>query len=152
MVDVYRGRLAPTRSFFEYLAYLAYFPHLMAGPIMRAEQLLPSLRAAPLLSAKRLGSGVFLILSGLLKKAVVADYLARFSDTVFAGGAGLSGFELLLGVYGYALQIYCDFSGYSDIALGSARVMGIRLMRNFDSPYSSASHQPRGPWERSPIR
>ena len=139
VVDVYRGRLAPARSFVEYLTYLAYFPHLMAGPIMRAEQLLPSLRAVPVLSAERLGSGLFLILVGLVKKAVVADYLGRFSDSVFSGGVGLSGFELLLGVYCYALQIFCDFSGYSDIALGLGRLTGVELPINFQAPYLAGS-------------
>ena len=139
VVDVYRGRLTPARNLVEYLAYLAYFPHLMAGPIMRAEQLLPSLRQTPRLDADRLGSGLFLVLSGLFKKAVVADYLARFSDTVFSGGAGLSGFELLLGVYGYACQIYCDFAGYSEIALGLGRLTGIELPPNFHAPYSACS-------------
>jgi D-alanyl-lipoteichoic acid acyltransferase DltB (MBOAT superfamily) len=139
VVDVYRGRLTPARSFVEYLAYLAYFPHLMAGPIMRAEQLLPSLRQTPRLDADRLGSGLFLVLSGLFKKAVVADSLARFSGTVFSGGAGLSGFELLLGVYGYACQIYCDFAGYSEIALGLGRLTGSELPLNFHAPYAACS-------------
>jgi alginate O-acetyltransferase complex protein AlgI len=139
VVDVHRGRLQPTRRFLEYLAYLAYFPHLMAGPIIRAEQLLPALRAAPELSQERLGSGLFLILSGLFKKAVVADYLARFSDSVFSGGAGLSGFELLLGVYGYAFQIYCDFAGYSEMALGLGRLTGVELPVNFQAPYAARS-------------
>jgi D-alanyl-lipoteichoic acid acyltransferase DltB (MBOAT superfamily) len=139
VVDVYRGRLQPTRRFLEYLAYLAYFPHLMAGPIIRAEQLLPALRATPELSRERLGSGLFLILSGLFKKAVVADYLARFSDTVFSGGTGLSGFELLLGVYGYAFQIYCDFAGYSEMALGLGRLTGVELPVNFRAPYAATS-------------
>ena len=139
VVDVYRGRLAPARSFVEYLAYLAYFPHLMAGPIMRAAELLPSLRQAPELDAERLGSGLFLVLSGLFKKAIVADYLARFTDTAFSGGAGLSGFELLLGVYGYAFQIYCDFSGYSELALGLGRLTGVELPLNFNAPYAAES-------------
>ncbi len=139
VVDVHRGRLQPTRRFLEYLAYLAYFPHLMAGPIIRAEHLLTSLRAAPQLNGERLGSGLFLILSGLFKKAVVADYLARFSDSVFSGGTGLSGFELLLGVYAYAFQIYCDFAGYSEMALGLGRLTGVELPVNFRAPYAASS-------------
>ena len=139
VVDVYRGRLQPTTRFVEYLAYLAYFPHLMAGPIMRAEQLLPQLRRAPRLDTERLGSGLFLLLSGLFKKAVVADYLASYADGVFSGGAGLSGFELLLGVYCYACQIYCDFSGYSEIALGLGRITGVELPLNFHAPYAATS-------------
>jgi alginate O-acetyltransferase complex protein AlgI len=138
-VDVYRGRLAPTKSFVEYVAYLSYFPHLMAGPIMRAEQLLPSLREPAPLDAERLGSGLFLILSGLFKKAIVADYLARFADGVFGGAAGLSGFEILLGVYAYAGQIYCDFAGYSELALGLGRLTGVELPVNFRAPYAASS-------------
>jgi D-alanyl-lipoteichoic acid acyltransferase DltB (MBOAT superfamily) len=139
VVDVYHRRLQPTRSFLEYLAYLAYFPHLMAGPIIRAEQLLPELRGAPVLTSERLGSGLFLILSGLFKKAVVADYLARFADSVFSGGVGLSGFELLLGVYAYAFQIFCDFAGYSEMALGLGRLTGVELPVNFRAPYAATS-------------
>lgn len=139
VVDVYRGRLQPTRSFIQYLAYLSYFPHLMAGPIVRAEQLLPDLERAPQLDSARLGSGLFLVLSGLLKKAVIADYLARYADTVFGGGAGLSGLELLLGVYAYAAQIYCDFSGYSELALGLGRICGVDLPVNFQAPYAAWS-------------
>jgi D-alanyl-lipoteichoic acid acyltransferase DltB (MBOAT superfamily) len=139
VVDVYRGRLTPTRTFWEYLGYLAYFPHLMAGPIMRAEQLLPSLRETPKFDSERLGSGLFLLLSGLVKKAIIADYLARYSDAVFSGGAGLSGFEVLLGVYGYAFQIYCDFSGYSEMAIGLGRLTGIELPTNFRAPYAAES-------------
>jgi len=139
VVDVYRGRLAPTRSFLQYLAYVSYFPHLMAGPIVRAEQLLPDLERAPRLDAERLGGGLFLMLSGLLKKAVLADYLARYVDTVFGGGAGLGGLELLLGVYAYAAQIFCDFSGYSELALGLGRICGVDLPVNFQAPYAAAS-------------
>jgi len=139
VVDVYRGRVRPTRSFIQYLAYLSYFPHLMAGPIVRAEQLLPDLERAPELGAERLGSGLFLMLTGLLKKAVIADYLARYADTVFGGGAGLSGLELLLGVYAYTAQIYCDFSGYSELALGLGRICGVDLPVNFQAPYAATS-------------
>jgi D-alanyl-lipoteichoic acid acyltransferase DltB (MBOAT superfamily) len=139
VVDVYRRQLTPARSLLEYLAYLAYFPHLMAGPIMRAAQLLPSLRQAPSFAAERVGSGLFLVLCGLFKKAIVADYLARYADTVFAGGAGLSGFELLLGIYAYSFQIYCDFAGYSEMALGLGRITGVELPVNFRAPYAAVS-------------
>jgi len=138
-VDVYRGRLEPSRNFLEYAAYLAYFPHLMAGPIMRAGDLFAELRAQKPIDASRVGSGLFLAMCGLIKKVVIADTLARFTDAVFAGASGLSGFEVLLGVYGYAFQIYCDFSGYSDIAIGLARVCGVDLPRNFLNPYAAAS-------------
>lgn len=139
VVDVYRRKLQPARSFVEYAAYLAFFPHLMAGPIMRAADLLPELRADRPLDRERVGSGVFLVLVGLAKKAIVADYLARFSDSVFAGAHGLSGFEILLGVYCYAVQIYCDFSGYSDMAIGLGRLCGVDLPTNFRSPYAATS-------------
>ncbi|HYQ14693.1 MAG TPA: MBOAT family O-acyltransferase [Polyangiaceae bacterium] len=138
VVDVYRGESKPAKSWLEYLAYLAYFPHLMAGPIMRASQLLPSLRRAPT-GSDRASAGLFLLLSGLFKKAIVADYLARYADSVFAGGAGLSGLELLLGVYAYAAQIYCDFAGYSEMALGLGRITGVELPVNFNGPYAATS-------------
>ncbi len=139
VVDVYRRRLEPTRSFVEYAAYLAYFPQLVAGPIVRAGDLLRELRQRPVLDAARVGSGLFLVLCGVVKKVMLADYLARYCDEVFGGATGLSGIETLLGVYGYALQILCDFSGYSDIALGLARLMGITLPENFRTPYAATS-------------
>ncbi len=139
VIDVYRRRLEPTRDPLEYACYLAYFPQIVAGPIVRAEELLLELRHPPRLDAERVGSGLYLVLLGLVKKAVIADYLARLSDPVFAGGVGLSGFELLLGVYGYAFQIYCDFSGYSDMAVGLGRLTGVELPENFRAPYAAAS-------------
>ena len=138
-VDVYRRRLEPARDPLEYALYLAYFPQIVAGPIVRAEDLLRELRREPRLDAGRIGAGLYLVLLGLVKKVIVADYLARFSDQVFAGGVGLTGFELLLGVYGYAFQIYCDFSGYSDMAVGLARLTGIELPENFRAPYAASS-------------
>lgn len=139
MVDVYRRRLPPCYHFGDYLAYLAFFPHLMAGPIVRAEELLPALRRPSELTAERLGSGLLLVLSGLLHKAVLSDYLARYADVVFGGGEGLSGVELALGVYAYAGQIYCDFAGYSQMALGLGRWCGVELPLNFHAPYAAVS-------------
>ncbi len=139
VVDVYRRKLEPSRSFGEYACYLAYFPQIVAGPIVRAGELLQALRKRPELQASRVGSGLFLVLCGVAKKALLADYLARFCDQVWSGAPGLTSVEIVLGVYGYALQILCDFSGYSDIAVGLGRLTGIELPENFRSPYAATS-------------
>ena len=137
---VYRGDAEPPRSYVEYLTFVAFFPTLLAGPITRAETLLPQLRSpAAALDAERGGRALFLIALGFVKKAVIADYLAiSLVDRVFELPGMYSSLEVLTGVYGYAVQIYCDFSGYSDIATGSALLLGIGLKDNFNSPYRSA--------------
>lgn len=139
LVDVYRRRIAPTSSFVEYACYLAYFPQIVAGPIVRADQLFEQLRRPGFDDATRIASGLFRVLTGVVKKAVIADYLALTVDRAFGGAAGLTGFEALLGVYAYSLQIYLDFSGYSDIAVGLGRLMGVSLPENFDTPYAARS-------------
>lgn len=140
LVDVYRGRIEPARSPLELLIFIAFFPHLVAGPIMRAHDFLPQLRPVPSLSAGDGGRAVFLLCVGLLKKAVIADLLAlNLVDRVFETPARYTSAEILVGIYGYALQIYCDFSAYSDLAIGSALLLGLRLPQNFDRPYLSRS-------------
>jgi D-alanyl-lipoteichoic acid acyltransferase DltB (MBOAT superfamily) len=139
LVDVYRRRFEPTRSFVEYATYLAYFPQIVAGPIVRADELFAELRRPDTDDPTAIASGVFRIVTGVVKKAVLADYLGLYVDRVFGGGAGLSSLELALGVYAYSLQIYLDFSGYSDIAVGLGRLMGISLPENFDTPYAARS-------------
>jgi alginate O-acetyltransferase complex protein AlgI len=141
-VDVYRRELAPAKSFLEYLLFISFFPHLVAGPIIRPRDMLPQLRAAPTLDTQKGSDGLFLIATGLLKKIVIADYLAiNIVDRVFDRTDWFSGVETLFGVYAYALQIYCDFSGYTDVAIGSALLLGYVLPKNFDSPYRSTSLQ-----------
>jgi len=138
-IDVYRGSLAAERSYFRYALFVIFFPQLVAGPIERAGHLLPQLREYHSFDPARVTSGLRLILWGLVKKMVVADNLAGFVDRAYAAPEHFSGPSLLLASVLFAYQIYCDFSGYSDIAVGSARVLGVDLMANFDRPYSAAS-------------
>ncbi len=138
VVDVYRGDLPAERHFGYFALYVSFFPQLVAGPIERATRLLPQLRAHRNPTADDLRMGLCLLLTGLFRKVVAADFAARFVDRIYALDAP-DGFAVLAGTLLFALQIYCDFSGYSEIAAGSARLMGVRLMRNFDRPYLAAS-------------
>jgi D-alanyl-lipoteichoic acid acyltransferase DltB (MBOAT superfamily) len=142
VVDVYRREIPVCRSYLRYLLFVAFFPHLVAGPIVRPAQLLPQFDAEPRLDLKEGGEGLFLIAAGLLKKVVIGDYLAiNLVDRVFDRTSSFSALETLAGVYGYALQIYCDFSGYTDVAIGSALLLGIRINENFRSPYQATNLQ-----------
>lgn len=138
--DIYRRKLKPTKSFADLLFFVACFPHLVAGPIVRAAKFLPQVRKKITLSNAQMASALFLIISGLVKKAVIADYISiNFVERVFSEPGRFSGVENLLAIYAYALQIYCDFSGYSDIAIGLARLIGFELCENFNLPYRSKS-------------
>ncbi len=138
VVDVYRKDTEPHPSYFRYLLFVSFFPHLVAGPIVRPRDLLPQLAKEPVLRAEEGAEALFLIALGLIKKMVLADYLAtNLVDRVFDRPESYSAVETLAGVYGYAVQIYCDFSGYTDIAIGSALLLGVRFPKNFDSPYKA---------------
>jgi alginate O-acetyltransferase complex protein AlgI len=140
VVDVYRGELQPHRSLLRYLLFVAFFPHLVAGPIVRPRDLLPQLARRPSLTGAMGGEALFLIAIGLVKKLVISDQLAlNLVDRVFERPESYSALEVLAGVYGYAVQIYCDFSGYTDIAIGSALLLGVRFPRNFDAPYQATN-------------
>ena len=145
-IDIYRGRLRPCRSFLDFALFVAFFPQLVAGPIERATHLLPQLTLPRRVRGDQLYSGAWLILWGLWKKVVVADNLAIVVDQVFNNVDEASGVACLLAVYAFAYQIYCDFSGYSDIARGIAKLMGIELMVNFAMPYLARS--PAEFWHR----
>lgn len=135
-IDIYRGELEPERSPLPFLVFVAFFPQLVAGPIVRAKQFLPQLSLTPIISAREATRGFLLISLGLLKKALIADYLAvNLVDRVFDTPQLYTSTENVLGVYGYAAQIYCDFSAYSDIAIGSALLLGLTLPVNFEHPY-----------------
>ncbi len=136
-VDVYRGRFRLQPTLLEYLFYLTFFPLLLAGPITRAETLIPQMRSRHRVPSHMIWWGVWLFLVGLLKKSVCADYLAQFVNLVYDDPTGYSGFENLMAAIGYTLQIYLDFSGYSDMAIGLAGMLGFRLRDNFNSPYQS---------------
>ena len=137
IVDVYKGRVSPTETWIEYLFFLSYFPALVAGPIVRADYFLPQIQNRDHASRQEMADGLWLIILGLVKKAVVADYIAQYNDLIFASPTGYSGLESLMGVVGYVVQIYCDFSGYSDMAIGISAIMGFRLTQNFNFPYKS---------------
>lgn len=137
-VDVYRGTLRPQRHLGYYALYISFFPQLVAGPIERAGALMPQLEAQRTLHREDLNAGCKLLISGFFRKIVIADSLAVFVDAVYKAPTP-DGSAVFLGTALFAAQIYCDFAGYSEIAAGSARLLGIRLMRNFDRPYVSVS-------------
>jgi alginate O-acetyltransferase complex protein AlgI len=134
VIDVYRGAIAPSRNWIEFVAYISFFPQLVAGPIERAGNLLPQFQTARIITADHLKTGIALIVAGLFKKIVIADNLAPFVKLAYDHpnpGAVL----VIAGTVAFAFRIYCDFSGYSDIARGTAKLLGFELMRNFDRPF-----------------
>ncbi len=137
VVDVYKRRINPTSSWIEYIFFLSFFPALVAGPIVRADYFLPQLKKNVRPSVADIYGGLWLIIIGIVKKAVIADYIAQYNDLIFNDPSLYTGVQTLMGVLGYTMQIYCDFSGYSDMAIGLALMMGFRLGLNFDSPYQS---------------
>lgn len=138
VIDVYRKELPPQESYAEYLSFVAFFPHLVAGPIVRPRDLLPQLAGPARFNVRELSEGLFLIAVGLGKKIIVGDYLAlNLIDRVFDAPLMYSALETYAATIAYALQIYCDFSGYTDIAIGSALLLGIRFPLNFNSPYKA---------------
>ena len=139
-IDVYRKELEPTKSFMDFLFFVSFFPQLVAGPIVRASDFIPQIYKKLNLTKEEFNAALFLIIGGLLKKAVISDYISiNFVDRVFDAPNSYSAFENLMASYGYAIQIYCDFSGYSDMAIGLALLMGFWLPPNFRTPYKSAS-------------
>lgn len=139
-IDVYRNKLEPERSLTNFMFFVSFFPQLVAGPIVRAKEFLPQIHKKVFITKEDVGKAVFLIMSGLFKKAVIADFISiNFIDRVFEAPDRFTGLENLFALYGYAIQIYCDFSGYSDMAIGLALLLGFRLPMNFDSPYQAAS-------------
>ena len=136
IVDVYRGRLRASRSPLDILLYISFFPHLVAGPIVRAHEFLPQLASPRRAEDFGLSENMLLILGGLFKKMVIANYLAvQFVDPVFTDPTQVSRFDLVMAVYAYAIQIYADFSAYTDIAIGVAALLGYRFPQNFNQPY-----------------
>jgi len=146
VVDIYRKDVKPARSLVDYGAYVALFPQLVAGPIERGYHLLPQITAPRTITREKIYEGSYLILWGLFKKIFIADNLAQIVDPIFSGPGSPSGSLVLIGVYAFAFQIYCDFSAYTDIARGVAKWMGIDLMENFRIPYISKN--PSEFWRR----
>jgi len=138
-IDVYNGKLEPEKNLGRFALYVSFFPQLVAGPIERATHLLPQLRQTFDFDYQRVVSGLQQMLWGFFKKVVIADRLAVYVNEIYASPGDENGLALLLATYFFAFQIYCDFSGYSDIAIGAARVMGYDLMENFRTPYLSKS-------------
>ena len=137
-VDIYRRQLKPVNNIWDFAFYVSFFPQLVAGPIVRASDFVPQIYQAYYLSQAEFGRAIFLIINGLVKKIIISDYISiNFVDRVFSEPAAYSGFENLMAVYGYAIQIYCDFSGYTDIAIGISLLLGFRLSLNFNSPYKA---------------
>jgi len=138
-LDIYRGKMKPTTDFLTFALYVAYFPQLVAGPIERARRLLPQLSSSRTVGWPQIGIGMELILIGFFKKVGISDMLAPMVDLRFQYTQYASWSDLLLAVYLFSIQIYCDFSGYSDIARGVSKLFGIEIMRNFEQPYLSQS-------------
>ena len=139
-VDIYRHHVKPVRNILDFGFYVSFFPQLVSGPIVRASEFVPQLYKEFHLSKREFGLAVFWILNGLIKKLFIGDYIAvNFIDRIFENPYSYTGFESLMSLYGYSLQVYCDFSGYTDMAIGVAMLMGFRLPVNFNSPYKARS-------------
>jgi len=139
-IDIYRKKMKPVRNIIDFGFYVSFFPHLVAGPIVRASVFIPQIYQKFNLTSREFSHALFLISKGLIKKILISNFIAiTFIDRIFDAPALYSGFENLMAVYGYGLQIYCDFSGYTDIAIGVALILGFRLPINFNSPYKAAN-------------
>jgi alginate O-acetyltransferase complex protein AlgI len=137
VIDIYKNRIKPERNFIDYSLFVSFFPLLVAGPIERATHLLPQIKSKRAFNYSQALDGLRQILWGLFKKIVIADNCAQYANMIFNNSGDYSGSTLVLGALFFTFQIYCDFSGYSDIALGTARLFGVELLRNFAYPYFS---------------
>ncbi len=135
VIDVYRGKIKPANSIFEYALFVSFFPQLVAGPILRAADLLPQFQKPRVVSRYDYNLGFWLIIWGLFKKIVIADNCAIIADAIFKKGAVAGGGDIIIGTLLFTFQIYCDFSGYSDMAIGLGRLMGFKIDINFNLPY-----------------
>jgi D-alanyl-lipoteichoic acid acyltransferase DltB (MBOAT superfamily) len=145
-IDVYRGEIKPTRNFADLALFVSFFPQLVAGPIERAKNLLPQVLGYRKANAEKNREGVWLILWGLFKKVVIADNIASIVNTAFNNSVNLTAPEVIIAAYAFAVQIYCDFSGYSDIARGTAKLLGFDIMVNFRLPF--LAQNPSDYWRR----
>ena len=147
LMDIFRRRITPVTNILNFGFYVTFFPQLVAGPIVRANEFIPQLYKKFFLSRRQFGIAVFWIINGLAKKIILSDYIAvNFIDRVFDNPTMYTGFENLVALFGYSLQVYADFSGYTDIAIGVAMLMGFYLPKNFDSPYKATN--PGEFWKR----
>lgn len=136
-IDIYRKKIEPTNNFIDFAVFVSFFPQLVAGPIERAKHLLPQIHKTPLPNRQQIEKGIVLIVTGLFKKVMIGDTAGRFVDHIFAQPNIYNGPELLFALLLFSIQIYADFSGYSSIARGTAKLLGIELMKNFEQPYLS---------------
>lgn len=157
VVDIYRSEIKPVKNFFDYTFFVTFFPQLVAGPIVRARDFIPQIHEPHALSKTDYSGAVVQIVTGLLKKVVLADFIAvHFIDKIADAPEAYPGFVSVLAMWGYSLQIYGDFSGYTDIAIGLSRLMGFKLLENFNSPYKAINvadfwrrwHKSLGSWLR----
>ncbi|UYW01378.1 MBOAT family protein [Flavobacterium agricola] len=140
VVEIYRKEIKPTKSYIDYLFFISFFPQLVAGPIVRAKDFLSQIYTDLTITKEDMNQGMLLIIGGLIKKVVISDYISsNFVDRVYDLPTAYTPFENLMASYGYAIQIYCDFSGYSDMAIGIALLLGFKLPTNFNTPYQSKS-------------
>ena len=147
LVDLYRGQLQPCRNPLDYMFFLTFFPPLLAGPVVRAKDMLPQVADDPAPTREMVSEGVWLIILGIIKKMVIADFISgNFVDRVFDNPALYSGFENMMASFGFTIQLYCDFSGYSDMAIGIALLMGYRFKENFNAPFKAQN--PTEFWHR----
>jgi D-alanyl-lipoteichoic acid acyltransferase DltB (MBOAT superfamily) len=137
IIDVYQKKIESSKSFIDYTFYMTFFPHLVAGPIVRAKDFIPQIKNPIFVDSNVIKNGFLRIMIGLVKKLLIADFLSKYVDIVHSNPSLYSGFENLMSMYAYTFQIYFDFSGYSDIAIGIALLLGYTLNENFDSPYLS---------------
>lgn len=141
LMDVYRGKLKSEKNLIDYALFASYFPGIVSGPIQRAGDMLPQYKQPKKFDWENIKAGSLQFLWGAFKKMVIADRIAVLVNTAYADPSASTGFQLFVAAVCYSVQIYCDFSAYSDMAIGSSRIMGIKLMRNFDRPYSAVSLQ-----------
>jgi alginate O-acetyltransferase complex protein AlgI len=140
IIEIYRKEITPAKNYIDYLFFVSFFPQLVAGPIVRAKDFLPQIYSKLQLTKSDVNYALFLIIGGLIKKTVISDYISiNFVDRVFDSPNSYTAFENLMAAYGYTIQIYCDFSGYSDMAIGVALLLGFKLPTNFRTPYKSSS-------------
>lgn len=140
VIEIYRKEVEPTKSYIDYLFFISFFPQLVAGPIVRAKDFLPQIYKDLSITKEEMDRGMLLIIGGVIKKVVISDYIStNFVDRVYDIPNAYTSFENLMAAYGYSIQIYCDFSGYSDMAIGIALLLGFKLPTNFRTPYQSKS-------------
>ena len=139
VIDVYNEKIEPVKDFTDYLVYMTFFPLLISGPITRAETFLPQLNNSDSITNEKINSGLFLIVKGIVKKAIFADYLSVYVAMIFTAPEGYSGIENLVGIICFSIQLYLDFSGYTDIASGVAKILGFEIGVNFNEPFKAKS-------------